>query len=435
MQSNTLAVRLLPRVLTAVLAIAAAAPAAPAQTAAAPDYSAYTAGGFIPFSPVPIPRPDSQHPGIRRRLDAHGRGREFQPDTMCGHPQKLLPFTCAVGFKVSIGGGRPQWYTMDTGTTGIMVSAAAIPGYRVDSLKDPRGWEFLSSSKILWVGHWTQMEVTFLDSANAPVAVATVPVLAVDSEAICLQYAVSDGPTCSSPSPAPRTNPASGLRPASPLIRYMGVGFGREDDGQSQGTPDKNPLLHITRIGGVPVRAESMRNGYIITEQGVHVGLTPGNTAGFVYTPLAPNSGITMDWGPPSMCVQVNGSRCLSGGVLIDTGINTMYISTPVPVDTLRTTDPSDCESVAALAPGAQVTVRFPSDTGQVAFYSFTVGDSANRLQPSLAMPARDAKVFVNTGRHFYRAFNVLYDAVGGYFGLRWIGSNASYGGVTPGGN
>jgi hypothetical protein len=416
MQSNTLAARLLPRVLAAVLSIGAAPLAVTGQTAAAPDYSGYTAAGFIPFAPSPLPAHPTQY------------------DRECADP-RTPPFTCAVGFDVSIGGHR-QWYTMDTGTTGIMVSAASIPGYRVDPAKDPRGWEYLSSSKILWVGHWTQMEVTFYDSANVAVAVATVPVLAVDSEATCHHYVSTDGPRCRVPGAAPGTNPVSGLHPASPFIRYMGVGFGREDDGQPQGSPDKNPLLNITRIGGVPVRPGSMRNGYIITERGVNVGLTSANTAGFVYTPLAPMSGLTRNWGPPPMCVQVNGSRCLSGTALIDTGIDDMYISTPVPMGTVRITNPSDGDSAAALAPGVQVTVRFPGDTGQVAFYHFVVGDRANSMQPSVAMPTPDQNVFVNTGRHFYRAFNVLYDADGGYFGLRWIGTpNSPNGGTTPGGS
>ncbi|WP_201525451.1 hypothetical protein, partial [Klebsiella pneumoniae] len=46
--------------------------------------------------------------------------------------------------------------TMDTGSTGVVISAVDLPGYsRAGEARDTHpGWEFLSSSKRLWIGHW-----------------------------------------------------------------------------------------------------------------------------------------------------------------------------------------------------------------------------------------------------------------------------------------
>ncbi|EPX58031.1 hypothetical protein D187_004320 [Cystobacter fuscus DSM 2262] len=64
---------------------------------------------------------------------------------------------------------------MDTGTTGIVLSASGLPNYsREEAAKYPKGWEFLSSSKILWVGHWIPQEVTFTGAHGVPVTAKVV---------------------------------------------------------------------------------------------------------------------------------------------------------------------------------------------------------------------------------------------------------------------
>lgn len=379
MQGNTAATRRLVHVAMTVLAAATTLAASPAS-AQTPDYSLYTTARFIPFAP------DTANPPWR-------------------------PFTNTVHFQVAIG-GRTALYTMDTGTTGIVISAADLVGYR-PSPRDSAGYEFLSSSKVLWVGRWVPMDVVFLDSTRVPV-VAHVPVLVTEQTAVCPEWKASDGPRC----------PTAALEPARPGIHYMGVGFGREYDGQPQGTPDKNPFLNVVRIGTEPVRPGSIRAGYVITPGGVHLGLTPGNTAGFAFAPLTARSGALHDWAEAPMCVEVDGSRCLAGAVLIDTGINSMYISTPAPATSVPTRNPNIHDRVVlvpALAAGTRVTVRIPGQQAQIGSYSFAAGDTTSRVAPALAMRTADAAVFVNTGRHFYRAFDVLYDADGGFFGLRRI--------------
>jgi hypothetical protein len=380
---------------------------AAAQTA--PDYSSFTAAQFIPFAP---PENDAplliNTPRLRFVMD----GKSYEPK-------------------------------MDTGTTGIMLSASSIPGYTLDGASQLKpGWEFLSSSKLLWAGHWILKEINFQDTGGAIVATATVPVLAVERETFCPNYPEAKSPpTC----------PGVPSGPPKQEIAYMGVGFGREHDGQPQGTPDHNPLLSITQIGGVPVRPGTMRSGYILTARGVHVGLTAANTSGFAYTSLTlpKNPNGPRDWSQASICVSVDGSACVRGSVLIDTGIEQMYLSLPsdVQVRSVCASDPSVKKvQVNALQDGSRVAVRFPDDQNTIAFYSFIVGDEANPMLPDLVilprpqpctlpLPPSNAATFVNTGRHFLRRFDVLFDAEGGKFGLRWTGpAGAPEGGTVASG-
>jgi hypothetical protein len=197
-----------------------------------------------------------------------------------------------------------------------------------------------------------------------------------------------------------------------------------------------------------------MRSGYIITSQGAHVGLTPANTSGFVYTKLAcPQPPNARDCSQAPICVLVDGSSCAQGSVLVDTGIPQMYLSVPpgVPLRTQSVQDPSNrALQICALQNGSRVTVRFGAPN-TIAFYSFVVAQSpAQPTQPTLVLlppstagappacvppsgaPTRPA--FVNTGANFLQGFDVLFDADGGFFGLRWNGPAGSpEGGLGPG--
>ncbi|HET7230811.1 MAG TPA: hypothetical protein VFJ16_12455 [Longimicrobium sp.] len=365
--------------------------AAAAAAQAGPSYAGYTEGVFLPFV-------------------------NAQPGN--------VPFTSPVQLSFSIG-GRLHKVIMDTGSTGVMIASSLIPGY-TPSAADSAGWEFLSSSKLLFKGHWVPQDLVFHDAAGAPLATARVPVLAVDSVITCRQFVIATG-TCPDPTDAKADN----------ATVYMGVGFGREHNGQTQGTPGKNPFLNLTRIGSTPVRPGSFRAGYVITKTGVHVGLTPANTGNFVFEKLQPGSFGPLDWQQAPLCLQVNDSPCVTGAALVDTGIDQMYLTVDslIPVRTVRRPNPSiRGDSVGTLADGSRVVVRFPGEP-MVAFYTFVVGDTANPMAPVVAIPSivdTASVTFVNTGRHFLRNFDVLFDAVEGWFGLRWTGPVPSpYGGVT----
>ena len=108
----------------------------------------------------------------------------------------------------------------------------------------------------------------------------------------------------------------------------MGVGFGRQADGQPQGTPDKNALLNIQSINGRPVDFEFCP-GYIISaakENGIYVGINKTNADSFQFhrTKLreGPNhASDNRDWAAVPMSLSVNGSPYVAGTALIDTGV------------------------------------------------------------------------------------------------------------------
>ncbi|MBP2297488.1 hypothetical protein [Azospirillum picis] len=376
----------------------------PASAQSAPDLQGYAAARFVPYA-------DS--------------GTEPKPFT---GPARL-------SFLVRMpGGGSPGRFTMtmDTGSTGVVISAADLPGYsREVAAQYKQGWEFLSSSSRLWIGRWSPHEMVFLDPAGNQLATANVPVLAVETEYHCPGWNETlDEPTCTDPRPTPEM--PTGVAQMPKGIAYLGVGFGREHDGQSQGNPDKNPLLNLVAVDSRPVQASSVRSGYVITRDGVHVGLTQANSQGFAWTKLQGRSldasgkaasNDPRDWAQAGMAVSVNGQAAQSGPLLIDTGIEQMYltVSDPSQLPTKPVPNPSlPGQTATGLVPGARVTVSFPDAVAPVAQYGFTVGDNADQTAPSVVLVTSGATpAFVNTGRHLLRGYDVAFDADGGWLGLR----------------
>ncbi|AVT14374.1 hypothetical protein [Paracidovorax avenae] len=401
--------------MAALLACSAAWAQAPANAAAAtgPVLRPDATGRFIPFV---TPLGEASRPP---KL-------QFEVRTPPGSPQ-----SAARGFAV----------TMDTGSTGVVISAADLPGYSDDEA-GPAGWEFLSSSKRLWVGRWVVRDLVFR-AAEGDV-VARVPVLAVQKEMICPCWdEKANQPVCEQPT-------KTTVRPKG--IVYMGVGFGREHDGQPQGTPDKNPLLNLVAIDGRPVREGEVHAGYIVTKSGVHAGLTPANAAGFGATRLQPGSLLAngqpassdpRDWQQASMAVSVAGRAPEAGSVLVDTGIAQMYLTVadPASLPTQQIPNPSRPGHTSnGLKEGTPVQVLFPDAQAPVARYVFNAGGagapravlvnrppsgSASSTCAAGSTVAQGASApfgrpaFVNTGMNLLQQYDVLFDAEGGWFGLR----------------
>src|SRR6202011_4032189 len=139
-------------------------------------------------------------------------------------------------------GGASRTAILDTGSTGVVVSASDIPG--VDSLPATPGQLVYSSSGRIMVGKWVTTPVTVEGKDGARFETRPMPVLAV-SRIDCRAKARN----CQ-PEDAPQG------------VAMLGIGFGREHDGQEQSTPDKNPFLAETASG------ERHRRGYIVTRTG-----------------------------------------------------------------------------------------------------------------------------------------------------------------------
>ncbi|TAJ85379.1 MAG: hypothetical protein EPO10_13735 [Reyranella sp.] len=309
---------------------------------------------------------------------------------------------------LSLNGARPRWFGMDTGSTGIVVSADHfIPGPH-DVSQGPGRLVYNSSGRILSGEHW-MTDVVIRRDEHTPVATARVQVLRV-SRITCLEQARD----C-----RPESEPRN--------VGFMGIGF---DRGAAQATADdtspKNPFVSLVSLAsGRPVN--SVRPGYAITRTGVHLGMTPALTRHMAFVKLMPKAhrpGVP-DWNGAPMTVSVDGIS-EQGTMLMDTGINYMFLSPPAGTRLER----------GRRAPeGTRIELLMPARLRpQPAFYEFTVGRRGNPLHPERVEVVHDATVFVNTGRMFLEGFDYLYDAAGGYVGYGWNNRvSHEYGGVTPG--
>jgi len=300
-------------------------------------------------------------------------------------------------------GERSYGVMMDTGSTGVVVSADKIPNInRLQSL-GPGTLTYSSSGRIM-TGQWVVTPMTITGGNGTRVTTAPIPVLAVN------QVQCMEGARGCTPNEAPSR------------IAMLGIGFARRHDHQRQSGPDRNPFLNIMKLEEGDSNVERTRRGYIVTWQGIHIGLTSANTQGnFSYIKLVPEAD-GKDWAATPACFSVNRAKpAACGSLLMDTGVTTMYLTVPdsqAPAD-LVTGSGRDM----TLVNGTNLMISTPTEDSPQALYSFTVGDNANPLAPaSLTLVSRTRAPFVNTSLHFLNGFDYLYDADGGFVGFRWTG-------------
>ncbi len=330
-----------------------------------PDYAGARTAAFLPFLNAPL---------------------AGQPVT---HTPKLA---------VTFPGGRVHRGTMDTGSTGVVVSATSIPN--LDTLPNlGPGTLTYSSSGRIEKGVWVVTPLTLSGANGASVTTRPMPVLAV-REIACTPAARN----C-----RPRRNPRN--------IAMIGVGFARQHDHQTKGTPDHNPLLMVEGMGE-PGKPGTIRRGYVVTPRGVQVGLDAAAAARFTFVKLE-KSPTYPDWSAAPVCLSVAGKTPPAcGTMLMDTGVTTMYLRVP-PEQLAGSTTPGR-GSVPVLNPGTSVNVSIPGAPGIA--YSFKAGDVANPVTPfNVVLVSQDTNPgpFVNTSVRFLNGFDYLYDADAGYIGFR----------------
>ncbi len=305
-------------------------------------------------------------------------------------------------------GGAPHRFGMDTGSTGIVVAAEHYTPGPNDVSDGPGRLTYNSSGRVLQGDRYTT-DVTIQRDEHTPLATARVQVLRVTS-ITCLERARD----C-----RPENNPRG--------VAFMGVGFARNSAQGTQAGAPKNPFTSLVSLAsGAPV--SSVRPGYIVTRTGVHLGMNAELTRHFAFIKLAPSaesqSGAP-EWSAAPMAVSVDGVMG-KGTILVDTGINYMFLSPP---------EGTALERGRRAREGSRIALFMPDQRNpQPAFYGFTVGERGNPLHPERVEVVHDRGVFVNTGRMFLEGFDYLYDALGGYVGFGWNGRlSGGYGGVTPG--
>lgn len=284
-------------------------------------------------------------------------------------------------------GGRAVRAELDTGSTGIVVAADYVPGYEQMPSLGPGRVTYTSSGRVM-LGSWLTTPVILIGRMGATVQTEPMPVLVV-TEVRCLEEARD----CT-PSSQPRG------------IAMVGIGFAREHDAQSQGTPDRNPLLRIMGAGG-----GTRRTGYIVTRDGIQVGITAASTQGdFRYIKLARQESIP-DWAPTPACISLNGQTPPAcGSLLVDTGVPAAFITLP---------DTQAGDARRMLPDGTSVAVRVGSGEGAFDLYDFTVGGNSPLAPTTVHLRVAPDGAFLNTGFHLLNGYDVLFDAEEGYVGFR----------------
>jgi hypothetical protein len=287
--------------------------------------------------------------------------------------------TTTLKVNASVNGKDPKAYVVDTGSVGMAVPAADAGETPPDS---PDSLTYNSSGVVLH-GKWMTLPVSFPVSGTEA-ARATVPVLVVTSSE-CLKSGVN----------------SSHCEPNNPP-HMLGVGFGR--DTTAQASPAYNPLLNLTEMV-----AGTMRRGYIIGRGGLSLGLTGSDVTGTWTMQSLTNAGPPAvgthnDWQTPAGGFQVGTGPAQSGTALIDTGIADMIIEDNEP----------GSPSTGTVAAGTSMTITLGSVS-----YSFTVGDGGPQTPTSVKHARFTHGAFVNTGRRALGHYDLLFDADGGYLGLR----------------
>ena len=311
--------------------------------------------------------------------------------------------------RLKLRGASPRRFGMDTGSTGIVVSAEHYEPGPGDTNEGPGRIFYNSSGRVLHGTYYTT-DVEILHDDDRPAATARVRVLRVDS-ITCMANARD----CE-----PRSRPRG--------VAFMGVGFDRRAAQGTEGsTEPHNPFVNLVSLAsGAP--ASSIRPGYIVTRTGIHLGMSEALTRNFAFVKLSARgttsaSGLDQ-WNAAPLTVSVDGVSG-TGTMLPDTGINYMFLSPPPGSPVARG------ERVPA---GTRIDIALPGPGGPGAFYQVAVGDRGNPMQPERVVVVRDPGVFVNTGRMFFEGFDYLYDAAGGYVGYGWNGRvSGAYGRVVPG--
>lgn len=273
---------------------------------------------------------------------------------------------------------------MDTGSTGVVISATSIPD--IDKLPSlgPGEITYSSSGRIM-NGHWV---VTPLVIAGRSGIVRTRPiaVLAVDSI----------GCTATARRCTPEQRPTH--------VAMLGIGFGRAHDRQPGGTPDHNPLLNLAGGGA---------RSYVITRRGITIG---AGHEGFTTVKLSHDATTAGDWATPPACIALDDGPASCGTVLVDTGITGMFLTLPperLPAGAAEAkTLPAGTTIRIALVPG--------SDAARID-HVVPVGDGGDDAAPSSLILSGIGKrpTFVNTGAHLLNRFDYLYDADAGVVGYR----------------
>jgi hypothetical protein len=305
-------------------------------------------------------------------------------DTNASRVSETSPVTKGFFLRVSIAGGPRTQMQVDTGSMGLLIDAPYIAGADRSQLVGPgqAGQETLEPSNVTLKGNYYLAPVTLYGGGKTIGTTVPMEVLVVSQA--CVKNVCK---------------PDTGSH-------YLGVGFGRPTPAPTTGylkSPLQNVLLQLSAI----VRG-TMHPGYILANDSLTVGIDRTNAAGYAFTSLAPFPGRTGDWQTPPGCIGFNGGKFQCGTMLLDVGIDTMFVSAPTP------------------GPVNEISIAAPDTTNPSLAYSF-----AYPVEPGATPPAPNPRASVpivfqkpgaapsfNTGRGPLAIRSYLFDSACGRTGF-----------------
>jgi hypothetical protein len=277
----------------------------------------------------------------------------------------------------SLGGGPAHMFEVDTGSVGILVPRAVL-GPNILAVDPAKGTTFgFVSSGNSYHGEWVKVSVVLgvpegWDGTGA-FATTVVEVFAVDT-------------------------------PATFSHGMLGIGFGIEK--AANGGPACNPLLHLSCAN------EVLAPNYIISHEGIDVGIAGHAPNGFSLVQLQRNLCNDKDWQQPLGTTVLSESFVINQPILMDTGISEMLLFLP------EGTRPPDLTCYTALPPRIPVSVSIPDrDGGQALAYAFVTGGDSEPMAP-VSVEFRKGHG-INTGRNVLAGADYFFDAEAGLMGFR----------------
>jgi autotransporter-associated beta strand protein len=300
-----------------------------------------------------------------------------------------VPVNHAALIDINILGNNIPGMTIDTGSTGIAISAAYLPSLAGYTPLGP-GTINYDSSGASPSGMFYELPVSLLGgtSGGAPATGSTtVKVLVVTNDNTTKYFGIGNN----------RNNVYSGT--INPSLSFaQNVAQGNLTQVSAVGM---NPLINVS-VNGTALPHQ----GYVVMNDRIVVGLTAANN-GYSFVQLTPDpaNGPNL-WNATPVALSVGGSAYGTGTILHDTGISYAFLH---PFG-------QDGETVNVAMPGA-------SSTG--AFYSFAIERSdlqcattaGNSMTPCYVKGSPSTTPYLNTGRQFFAGLNYLFDPVNGFAG------------------
>lgn len=288
------------------------------------------------------------------------------------HRHKDGPFHISI----QLGDNAPMEVLLDTGSTGIVIGHEHLPPSAVKMVPQPDYKAGYTSSGKSYDGYWYSVDVT-IPGTDGSAATVGLPVFSATNH---------------------------------PGVAMCGVGV----NGDKPAT--FNPFLTIDRITLGGTSSTAITQGYVLSKDGISLGLTPDITRGFETTVPMDDFKATVHLIPPG---KAESRYHFTARALVDSGIGYMILNPSL--RTLGEAPPGFSTSKSGrFLDGTSVTFD-----GGIS-YDFVVGDPEGN-PPMAADYVRWGTskhgCIINTGRNVLMAYEMLVDPGANHFGFRKIGS------------